>query len=547
MTNYYLDSSIKLQYNLGEGVTLFIESLASKAQQWGKTFATPIKKSILANEIGRDTRTVTRYLNKLKQAGIVNTETKRGRNGGTVVVFNTDILNFEPKENPITSDTKMAKEIREQVFPKAKPKVPKKRYRTKAEIAESRILAHKKLAFEEQLNDLVESSFLGRDFFDNFDNPRLYFQGYLIAQMYNAYAVIFPKNRYEFNKDIDERKASEGLRSMNRAKSYNILPSRFVGSPQYNKFVDLARYCNDNNINPLSYLTVQFKRAEYLAEAGKARVGAIPYVNTLLCEDARKAYESSVMFHRKMRNSYNLFAITNEAVPYIGAKYEIICALHNAYNMDRTSREDFNYLINELVSSAGASVKKTALLGYYNTTLNALEDSKLDSKQKEIIKDFLKEQVMLYSRKNSISSTIYALAFPLQINAVKTTANIKNLDNEVYYTYIGNMFKSMEATDEECDYFAKKGETIDFSYYANDTFFRTMRLVADCKGLSVPVGKLQSALQKFGEEKVPLDDFGMLDIERIYNKLVDHNELMEEQYMQTKDELMTSMVMVEEM
>ena len=386
---------------------------------------------------------------------------------------------------------------------------------------------------------------MDRDFFDNFEEPRLYFQGYLIAQMYNAYAVIFPKNRHEFFKDIDVKKSEEGLRSMNKAKSYNVLPTRFVGTPQYNKFVEVARYCNENNINPLSYLTVQFERAEHLADIGKARVGAIPYVNTLLCEEARKAYSDNVMFYRKMRNSFNLFGISNSSVPYKGAKYEIIVALRTAYELDRTTIDTFDYLLDELVTGARQSVKQATLLGYYNTTLNTLSESELADEDKQLVEAFLKEQVLLYSRKNSLSSTIYALAFPLQISAVNSVVTLKGLDKEMYYTYIGNMYKVTDVNDDEYNSFTERGKTIDFSYNANDTFFSTMRLIADCKGLGVPAGKLGSALQKFGEEKVPLDTFGMLDIERIYTKLIDSEELAKDQYIQDKDTTMMSMVVTD--
>lgn len=546
MTSQCLTNEIRAQYSLGNGIVEFVERLAKKAQQWGETFATPIRKTTVAEEMGRDTRTVTRYLGQLEELGLVSTEAKRGRNGGTVVVFNTDILNFEPTDNPITSETKEAKEIRERVFPKAPTPKPKRRYRTKLEIAEARILEQKQKSFEERLNDLLERTFLDRDFFDNFEEPRLYFQGYLIAQMYNAYAVIFPKNRYEFFKDIDVKKSEEGLRSMNKAKSYNVLPARFVGTPQYNKFVEVARYCNENNINPLSYLTVQFERAEHLADIGKARVGAIPYVNTLLCEEARKAYSDNVMFYRKMRNSFNLFGMSSSSVPYKGAKYEIIVALRTAYELDRTTRDNFNYLLDELASGAQQSVKQATLLGYYNTTLNALSESDLADEDQQLIRDFLKEQVLLYSRKNSLSSTIYALAFPLQISAVNSVATLKGLDKEMYYTYIGNMYKVTDVNDDEYDSFTERGRTIDFSYNANDTFFSTMRLIADCKGLGVPAGKLGSALQKFGEEKVPLDTFGMLDIERIYDKLIDSDELAKDRYIQDKDATMMSMVVTDE-
>jgi DNA-binding transcriptional regulator YhcF (GntR family) len=126
-----LNIELKEKFKLNKGITDFLERVADKSQRWGETVASPIRKTDMAKETGKNPRTITRYINQLEELGLIKTETKRGMNGGTLVVFNTDMLNFEPKENPITSDTKQAKEIREQVFPKAPTKVPKRRYRTK--------------------------------------------------------------------------------------------------------------------------------------------------------------------------------------------------------------------------------------------------------------------------------------------------------------------------------------------------------------------------------------------------------------------------------
>ncbi|MEI2420474.1 hypothetical protein V6O07_09375, partial [Arthrospira platensis SPKY2] len=82
-----------------------------------------------------------------------------------------------------------------------------------------------------------------------------------------------------------------------------------------------------------------FEYAEWLSGIGKARVGAIPYVNSLLSEDSKDRFLNQKSFYRRMRNSYGLFRLSNSKVPFIGAKYPIINSLYFAYKYDRTSKD----------------------------------------------------------------------------------------------------------------------------------------------------------------------------------------------------------------
>ena len=525
--NQHLTLDTVIQNGMSQGLTDFTEMIASKAQQWGENFATTIQRVQLARELGKDIRTVNRYLAQLDTAGLITIESKRGRNGGTVIMFNKERLRFEPKENPITSDTKEAREIRERVFPTAPKKIPKKRYRSKAQIAEERALRSAIQTENDRLNDIVESTYnITRDFFDNFDDPELYFKGYLCAQMYNAYAVVFPKNRYEFYKDSDPRRAESALKAFNKANSYNVMPDRFVGTHQYATFIELARYCAENEINPLSYLTVQFEYAEWLALAGKARVGAIPYLNTLLCEQAKYRYANRTEFYKEMRREYGLFQLTPEKVGYIGARYPIVSGLLYAFRYGKRTREALDPLLEEPLQSLVPSPKTVALFGFYSQALQAIKDSSLSVEQATELKNYLKEQVALFSARHTLNAEQYVMAFPLQIHVTRCTAVYqKNLNEEDYFSFIGNMSRVTTATDKEFEGFKRKGESIDFSFRANRTFEPTLRLLADYRGLGVDLNLVRSAVQELGEDIIPIDNFGMLDIFRLYDTVIDKETL----------------------
>lgn len=531
MTGQCLTAECKERFQMCDGLANFTELLASRAQQWGANFATAIRKTDIADEVEKDTRTITRYINQLKDLGLAEIETKRGRNGGTVVMFNKDLLNFEPTDNPITSDTKEASEIREQVFPTVPKKQPKRRYRTKAQIAEERALRTQTENENARLNDLlVATPLLTRDFFDNFAEPRLAFQGYLLAQMYTAYAVIFPKNRHEFYIDIDPAKAESALKAFNKAKGYNVLAPRFVGTPQYNKFVEVAKYLNEHDINPLSYLTVQFEHAEWMADRGYARKEAIPYVNSLLSQEAIDRYYARAKFIKDQRKK-NLFGLSSYEVPFIGSKYPTISVLLRVYEQDRFQGDQVDIVIDRLINRSifDMSTKREVLASYYTSVIEAIEESDLSEEKATKLTRFIKEQVALYAERGGLNLTHFVMAFPLQAYQIRTTMEVMGFTKEEYYGHLGNIHKS---TVEDWDFYVENGKAIDFCYSANDTFMNTNRLLADCQGLGVLPNEIRGILTEFGVEKIPLDRFGLLDVHRIYKGAMTEEELEAEKQLE---------------
>lgn len=521
-----LNIELKEKLKLSKGITEFLEVVADKSQQWGETVASPIRKTDMAKETGKNPRTITRYINQLEELGLIKTETKRGMNGGTLVVFNTEMLNFEPKENPITSDTKQAKEIREQVFPKAPVKVPKRRYRTKAEIAEARILSEKLKKHDDLLNDKIEFNVITRDFFDNFDEPELYFKGYLISRMYNAYVTIVPYEKHNRLKNLDDKKSKQQLRAYESSYNYDVLPRRFVGTPQYKKFVELARYCDENGVNPLVYLTVQFDRTEFLTSVGKARIGATPYVNALLCSEAKDAYLNRKNFYRTLQKQYGMYTSISSEATYYGATYPIISGLFNAYSMPPKDLSQLDMTISDLEFKKDIDKKAGTLYSYYTTTLTALEESKVSKEAKEAIKNFLKEQVANFSSKRGLTTTQYALAFPIQINSAKSLL-MNEGDDELLYLLVGNQARLSNVTNDEAEMFIKQGQKLCMSWWGSQNFSRTMFMLADYYGFKTNISKLGTYIKEFGEEKIPLDSLGMLDVNRIYDVLMTKQEVID--------------------
>lgn len=529
-----------IEFNISDGFLTFINHLTAKSASWGDNLAVTFQRTRLAEEINVSVRTVTNYIQKIKELNFGEVEAKKGRTGGgTVIVFNKDILNFEPKENPITADTKTAEEIRDLMFPRVIKPQPLRKYRTKTEITEAELLIKARKGREWELNEMLDTMpHVTREFFDNFDEPELYYKAYLVSRMYNAYAVIFPRERMLQHVD-DTRLYNLNKKAMEYAQNWDVLPYHFVGTPAYNVFVRLQRTFDEKDINPLGYLTTQFDYVTFLAEHKKARPNALPYVNALISDDAMERYNKQIRFYTWTRNRFNDRKMSNERVLYIGAKYPIIQALQFAYkgvsmggnlsnlidemsvNAMRLTKVDYGDLGIELdandIKHNNYVHRIERLTRYYNTVLLDLKDSDISEAEKNIIRAYLKEQVALYSQKNSLSATQYTLAFPTQIHEVKRTVMANNADISNYYAYIGNMSKEEITTLEEFEHYAKQGELMDFSIEGANTFRETSRMIAHDTGIGVNSHDVGEAIRNYGVEKIPIDNFGMLDLAQIIN------------------------------
>lgn len=525
--------------DISDGFLDFVETVAGKAQQWGDNFATVFQKTTLAETLDKDVRTITRYVGEIKKKGLGDVETKRGRNGGTVIVFNKDVLNFKKTDNPITSETKEADEIRDLLFPSYKRPEPLRRYRTKEEITEAKLLAKARKTKEWELNEILgDMPHVTREFFNNFDEPELYYKAYLVSRMYNAYAIIFPRERMlMYAEEGNTKMVNFNKKAIDYAQNWDVMPFKFVGTPEYNVFVDLQRKFDEKDIDPLGFLTTQFEHTMFLSEHKRARANAIPFLNSMKSDDAMERYLRQERYYSWVRNRYNDRKLSKEKVLYIGAKYPIIQALRFAYK-GVTLEADLDHLIDEM--SLNASTLKPLdysmygleldandkrhneyvnridkLTRYYNTVLADLSESDVSTEDKELITSYLKEQVALYSRKNSLSATQFMLSFPVQILDVKRVVEGNGSDISNYFAYVGNLGKTHIETLDQYDAYVNMGELIDFSLDGANTFRETNRMIAHDSNMGLNPWDVGKAIRAYGEHKIPIDQFGMLDLNEI--------------------------------
>ena len=514
-------------YNLRmhRGLVDFINKVGDKVTQWGDNIALVMPQKEMAAIADVTRATMNKYMNLMEEKGIAEVETKRGVKGGTVVVFNADMLNFPVVDNPITSDTKEAKEIRDSVYPKMPKKEPKRRYRTKAQIAEDRALKAKQNSWVESLNDqLEEKGKVTRDFFENFENPTLAYQGYVVAQMYNAYASCYPKQLAMFAKEQgDTEQVAKYEKQAGNRRHYRVMPLRFVGTNQYYQFVKLADFCNRTNTDPLKWLSVQFKRAQFLSDKGKSKVGGVPYVNSLLSESAFDAYNREV-HHEGLKNVWGKSITEGKIIVQCG-QFPIINMLSMMYRDKPLKEERIDKKIKDM-TRLGEYNRESFWLSCYNDIMKKdVAASDLTKEEKKAVMDFVRRSVVQYSGEG-MSMTEYMMHNRIPIGYMKGYASLNKVDDNIYYCGIGNKM-GVDLTDDNVKTMIDQGERVDFSIYGNAEFPLVLELGSVVLGIDMDYNALRSGIQKLGEEKIPLDSSGAFDPQAVYDDLKDKTLFVE--------------------
>ncbi|QIG61048.1 putative DNA binding protein [Listeria phage vB_Liva_VAfA18] len=526
----------QMEIGMRKGLRDFLVDVAKTAQQWGESVAMVTQKHSLAEKTGVNIRTVSRYIAELENKGIIKTEAKRGRNGGLVIMFNKNMVTFKLTDNPITSDSPDAIELRDRMFPKKNedPNKEKRPRRTKEQMAEEKVLKNRKRSLNNELNDMLDDTlFPTEEIFNKTEEPERYFKAYLLSRMVNAYAYIYPTER---ELDMLSRgvqvEAEKARKNRVRAYSFNSLPARFFGTSQFTCYLKLQDLLEKENINPLSYLTVQFDYLDYRLDNSLGGTPlayrGIPEANCLIGETAFSRYTSAKDFYTVMRGK-NMLRTSTADVAFKGGKYPIVEALLHAYNVGKQDITALNQQIEDMKTQASVFHKSEALADFYETTKLLVEESALETNEKDELYKFVTEQVVLHSRKNAMSLSQQLLSFPLQIQRVRQTAELKGLDKKDYYTFVGNLEKQVKVSRNTFNSFTEKGKLLHESLEANSTFYSTIRMLGDYRGLTVNIPLLGEAIKKLGEEHIPLDSYGMLDITQVYDKYLTDLQMQEDE------------------
>lgn len=516
----YLESSI---VDLKPRVLDFLTKIVEKAKEI-KDFSIAFKKKELAELAGKDTRTVSRYLSELEEKDIIQTKGVRGRAGGTVIVFNTKLIRFDTSDKAfINSDEPISiDDIVEKKMPK-KEKEPKKKTRnrrTKQQMIEAKILRSKEQEELDKLNKELKE--LGGvptwDWFKKTDDPVGNYRTYLLSRLYNRYAALFTDRH---NAEVDVY--GEGNKVPVVSNSYDVLPEEFFGSSRWKQFEKFRQFCEENGIQADIYLSAQFSRSVYNGALNNSKK-VLPFVNALIGDTSYDVYKQYCDYQKRNSVTY----VTYQQIPAQFADDFVVRAIIEAYETAEvgTGLLHFRHSIDDFLTGVGVTDKEEALIDFYRLTEENLLNEKVSLKTRDTIKKFVLLQSMILSGGATRLPSYFILGLEhtqVVLASVRKMAQTKEQARDLQAKALGMLLHPTTDQKEQMN----SGKTYAYQYSVLDETPKVLELIMDRKNLHLSLSDLNEAFREYGKEKIPVDDYSVLDIDQIV-KFMDNGEYIDE-------------------
>lgn len=522
----YLESSV---VDIKPKVLDFLTKLVEKAKQASEYVLTFTKRE-LSEDFGKDVRTTSRYLKELESRKIIQLKGKRGRGGGTVIMFNSALIRFETSdkalvnsEEPISIDDVLEKKIPT----KKKPKKENKRSRrTKQQMLEAQLLQKKHQNNIDEVNDRLED--LGGkpnwNWFEQLENPVDDYRTYLLSRLYNRYAVLFTD---QHNSDVMNG-ITDAEKIQMISSSYDVLPERFYGSVRWAQFEKLRQFCDDNGIDPAVYLSAQFNRSIYDASMKKSKK-VLPFVNALISDTSYEVFAQYCGFQQK-------YSTTFRSAQQIPAKFVndfVVRAIRDGYDERTKGKGLWHYraALTDFFKEEGFGDTEYALLNFYDMTDENLKEKKVSFKTRNTIKKFVMLQSLIQTGGATNLPEHIVLGSEMTQIMLATIKREATPVNPVRWKYEWALGRLAHPTALEKEQ-KKLGAQLYYRMVALDETYDVLRLIMEFQGVYLSLADIQEAFKEYGKEKVPVDEFSMLDVDQIVKFMdkveseeVDHNDI----------------------
>lgn len=515
--NVYLQSTV---VTLQPKVLEFLNTLIEKAKKEVEPILT-MKRKELAGLVGKNTRTVSRYINELESKSIITTKGKRGRTGGTVIMFNPDKIQFNTSTDSAitTDDEETIQEVMERKFPKKEQPIRKRNRRTKRQMIEDNILKTEQQKEVDRLNNKVEmlAGVPNWEWFQETDEPVNNYKTYILSRMYNRYAVLFTDRH---NGDVIDLGEGEQVDFIDN--KYDCLPKAFYKSSRWNQFDKLRIFLEENDIDPAVYISSQFSRSLFNVECGRSKK-PLPFINTFLGDSAYEIYQQYCEYQKGFSSAYASF----KTIPPQFAYDFVIRLMRDAYDYAHKSVGMFNLKSNirDFLTGFGGDEKSDALLKFYRVTSKELRDSNISLKSRDVIKKYLIMQSMTMMGgiqrmpKHILLSmeTVRAMFMAIDKQGLNKEKTLEIKDRA-----IGALALPLEDTEEQYS----KGRMFHYAHRVLSETPQVIKLILEQMGLYLSVLDINKAIKEYGVDKLPIDEYSMLDVSQI-EEFVSSNTLEE--------------------
>jgi hypothetical protein len=505
----YLESSI---VDLKPRVLDFLTKIVEKAKEV-KDYAISFKKKELADLTGKDIRTTARYLKELEDRNVITTRGVRGRAGGTVIMFNTELIRFDTSDkafinsdNPVSID-----DIVEQKLPKKvkEPKEKSRNRRTKKQMFEDKILKDMRKSEQDDHNDKLAA--LGGipnwEWFQGTNDPIGNYRTYLITRLYNRYSVLFT--------DKHNAEVSYGLVEGNPvptvSSDYDVLPNNFYGSLRWQQFNKFREFCEENGIDPAVYLSAQFNRSIFDSSSKKNKK-MLPFTNALISDSSYEVFKQYCGFQKEWSGTYKSY----QQIPAKFTEDFVVRALRESYESADTGIGllQYRYAIEDFLTGVGFGDEEEALLNFYDLTAKNLREQCVSFKTRDSIKKFVLLQSMIQTSGGS-GLPSYVILGSEMTQIVLASISQQVMDGkqarEIKERALGALVYPTAGREEQ----KKKGEALYYQMTALHETYKVLQLIMERKGLALSLSDLNAAFKEYGKEKIPVDDFSMLDTGKV--------------------------------
>ncbi|WNO29842.1 putative transcriptional regulator [Bacillus phage SDFMU_Pbc] len=526
----YLESSI---VDLKPRVLDFLGMLVAKAKEL-QDVAVSFKKKELADMVGKDTRTVSRYLQALEEKEIIQTKGVRGRSKGTVILLNTKLVKFETSDKAlINSDEPISiDDIVDKKMPK-KEKPPKKttrKRRTKKQVLESRFLKEKEQNKYDAMNSkLVDLQGVPNwEWFQETDNPVGNYRTYLISRLYNRYAALFTDKH-----NAEVKVYREGTQVPAVSNDYDCLPEAFYGSPKWNQFEKFRLFCEENDIDPAVYLSAQFGRSLFTSGNNGSKK-FLPFVNALMSDASYDVYNDYCNFQKKVSRAYAAY----KHIPIQFPDDFAVRALVDGYKTadSGVGLLQYRHAVDDFLCGDYSSDEEYHLANFYRLSEDTMIEEGVSLKTREIIKKFILTQSMI------LTGGVTRLPAHMILSSEHTEVVVASARSQVPFVdektnserlayaqslMLGMLTHPTLPTEDQVE----KGREYMYQRNTLDETRLVMRLILDRKGLLVSLSDIQQAFKEYGKERIPLDDLSILDVGQIIRFMegLEAKEVPEEQ------------------
>ncbi|AFQ96508.1 putative transcriptional regulator [Bacillus phage vB_BceM_Bc431v3] len=523
----YLESSV---VGIKPRVLDFLTKLVDKAKQVSD-YAISFTKKELSSDMGQDIRTTHRYLQELESKKIIELKAKRGRGGGTVIMFNPALIRFETSDKAlINSEERVTiEDVLEEKLPKKQkePKEKKRNRRTKQQLFEAQLLRSEKQKNLDEVNDKLED--MGNhpnwELFQGTDNPVGNYRTYLITRLYNRYAVLFTdKHNFNIANGLEEGNAVPTVSS-----GYDVLPERFFGSSRWQQFEKFREFCEEGDIDPAVYLSAQFNRSIF-DSSRKGNKKMLPFTNALMGDTSYDVYKQYCSYQKSYSGSFKVYHEYR-------AKFMndfVVVAIRDAYEHAEkgTGLLQYGTSIKEFLRGDFADDRADALVDFYDMTSENLVNKKVSFKTRNTIKKFLVLQSLMQLEGEQVLPRYVILGSEMAqiaLASVNDPSKSREQVREIREFILGALVQP-NATKEQQKLL---GGQLYYEMVALHETRNVLQLIAERKSLALTLADLREAFAEYGKEKIPVDDFSMLDITQVVDfidkapvqDVVDHKDI----------------------